>query len=209
LSPTKKIDEFKESYFEVKTPLVSKLFKKRIRIAVEIASIKENYVVLDVGCHTGYLLKFIHFLNPLTKLYGIDNDPYGPSNTKIENCELQTADVRKIPFDEKYFDVIFAMDVLEHVENDLDMAINEIGRVLKPEGIVILSGPTESWFYSLCRFFYIGKFRYAGHKRTVYDIEKMFESSGFQLIEKRSLPGFPLPPLFRITKFKKTVERNT
>ena len=204
---SKNIDQFNEAYYEVKTPLVQKLFKTRIKSAMELASVKDDDIVLDVGCHTGYLLKLIHYLNPSPRLYGIDNHPYGPSTTKIENCELKVADVRKIPFESKYFDVVFTLDVLEHVEDDLDAAIKEINRVLKPAGIAILSGPTENWFYRLCRFFYIGKFRYAGHKRTVYDIEKAFESNGFKLIEKKLLPGFPFPELFRITKFKKIIEQ--
>ena len=158
-------------------------------------------MILDVGCHTGYLLKIIHNQNSLVKCYGIDIDD-AVLNPIVEDCDLRKADVRNLPFQDKYFDTVFATDVLEHVE-EIDKAIKEIQRVLKTNGVAILCGPTESWFYQLCRFFYIGKTHYGGHKHTIYDIEKMFQSNGFQLLEQKSLPEFPIPELFRISKFKK------
>jgi len=41
------------------------------------------------------------------------------------------------------------------------------------------------------------------HVHTVYEIEKKIQFKGFQLVNKKSLPGFPIPELFRISKFKK------
>ena len=194
-------NDLKDEYFEVRTPFVQKIFKNRLKVAVELAVIKNESMILDVGCHTGYLLKMIKNQNSSTKCYGVDIDD-AVLNPIVDNCDLRKADVKNMPFNDKYFDIVFATDVLEHVD-EIDTAVKEIKRVIKSNGVAVLCGPTESWFYQLCRFLYIGKFRYGGHKHTIYDIEKIFESNDFKLIKQKSLPGFPFPELFRISVFKK------
>ncbi len=49
-------------------------------------------------------------------------------------------DLRKIPFPKESFDVIFASHVLEHIPED-GLAIKEIRRVLRPNGLAILPVP--------------------------------------------------------------------
>lgn len=195
-----KIEDLKVPYnVETKMPLVTKLFKKRLKTAIRLASLRENSIVLDAGCHKGYLLKMIQNLG-LIDLHGIDISP--AILQPFLSCDLRRADVRNIPFPDSYFDVVFALDMLEHVD-EIELAIKEINRVLKVNGFAVLSGPTESWFYKFCRFLWLGKLTTEAHKRSVYDIERVFQHSSFQLIEEKSLPGFPVPELFRISKFKK------
>lgn len=50
---------------------------------------------------------------------------------------------KQFPFSRKYFDIIIAMDVIEHVQ-DTDSFINEIKRVLKKDGAIILTTPNYS-----------------------------------------------------------------
>jgi SAM-dependent methyltransferase len=54
-----------------------------------------------------------------------------------------TVDIRKLPFADGSYDVIFASHVLEHVDRDAD-ALAEIKRVLSPKGIAILPVPVVS-----------------------------------------------------------------
>jgi len=200
-----KVDETKSKKlpqmpYEKKIPFVSNLYEKRIKIAMKFAQLKDNSVILDVGSREGYLLKTIRKFNTSCKCYGIEKDKRVLK--EIETCDIRLADARKIPFNEEFFDVVFVLSVLEHIE-EIEKSINEIRRVLKPEGVVILSGPTESWFYKFCRVLYRGKLEHEEHVHTIYGIEKKFEANGFQLIKRESLPGFPIPELIRISKFKK------
>ena len=181
-------------------PFVSNLFRKRIEASTQFASLNENSVILDVGCKDGYLLKTIRNYNQSCKCYGIEKNP--KVLEMIKTCDVRVADVTDLPFENNFFDKVFVLDVLEHVE-ELDKAIEEIKRVLKTHGNVILSGPTETWFYKLCRLFYRHMIDFEEHVHTVYGIEKKFQLKGFQLINQKSLPGFPIPELFRISKFKK------
>jgi len=181
-------------------PFVSNLFRNRVKIALQLADIKSNSTVIDVGCGSGYVLKKIRKLNFSCDRYGIE---IGRKHLEeLEENHFRQADARKIPFSKEFFDTVFVLDVLEHIK-ELDVAIDEIRRVLKPNGVVILSGPTESWFYKLSRFLWLRRVDYIEHVFTVYDIEKQFESKGFKLISRKRLPGFPIPTLFRISKFKK------
>jgi ubiquinone/menaquinone biosynthesis C-methylase UbiE len=128
------------------------------------------------------------------------------------DCKFQIADVKKLPFESSIFSLIFALDVLEHIKDDFNMAIKEITRVLRPGGTVILSGPTESWAYRLGRLvlFYLTKNssrqeRHDSdyHYRTIYQLESEFVNHGFLMSVEAKLPKFPLPTLFRIDRFEK------
>lgn len=186
--------------YEMKIPLVSNLYKNRIKIAIKFAQLKDDSVILDVGSRDGYLLKTIRNFNTSCKCYGIEKDQRVLE--EIETCDVKLGDARQIPFEAKFFDIVFVLSILEHIE-EIEIAINEIRRVLKPEGLVILSGPTESWFYKFCRLLYAHKLEHEEHVHTIYGIEKKFEANGFQLVKRKSLPGFPIPDLHRISKFKK------
>ena len=195
-------------------PLTKKLFLDRIKTAINFSQIENNSIILDVGVDTGQLLKTIRMSNNSCECWGIDVES-GIERLQIKNCKLQVADVQKLPFADNYFDIVFVLDILEHVKQ-ADIGIKEIHRVLKPDGFVILSGPTESWFYKLCRFIQFGvinkniirnKSGFRGeidyHFHTVYELEDKFLKRGFKKISKKDLPGKPLPTLFRVTKFQK------
>jgi ubiquinone/menaquinone biosynthesis C-methylase UbiE len=57
---------------------------------------------------------------------------------------IKIYDGKKIPFDDKIFDIVFTSNVLEHV-SDLQMFNTEIARVLKPDGITIHVVPSAAW----------------------------------------------------------------
>src|SRR5437588_12563829 len=122
---TRENEEFK-GYYDAPNAQVSKIFKSRIKNALELATINEKSIVLDIGCQFGHLLKFIREKKPQAKLCGIDSESYGLRNSEIENCELGVADARNMPFQNEYFDLSFAMDVLEHIDDGLNTAIKEI-----------------------------------------------------------------------------------
>jgi|SRR5438552_2946743 len=195
----REIQDLEEDYFDIRMPLVNRIFVNRLKTAIKLSSLEDYSIILDVGCNRGYLLKMIQNLG-VANLHGIDISP--AILKPLLDCDLRRVDVRNMPFDDKYFDIVFVLDVLEHVE-DLNSAVKEINRVVKSNGIVIMSGPTESWFYVLCRFLWQRKTKYHEHVRSVYEVEKAFQPNGFELIQQKSLPGFPLPQLFRITKYKK------
>jgi len=112
-------------------------------------------LVLDVGCGRGLML--IGAAKRLTsgKAIGIDlwsqedqadnSSAAALSNAVAENVmeriEIKTADMRQLPFPDNYFDVIVSSWAVHNVEaeGDRQKALDEIIRVLKPNGRVLLS----------------------------------------------------------------------
>lgn len=185
--------------------LVRRLFWNRIHESVKSAEIKDNYRVLDAGCGIGYLLRVIRDKNQKCRLYGID------INENISRLDLdaniQIADLRKLPYKDSFFDVVFALDVLEHLKNPNE-AILEIRRVLKKSGKLVITGPTESLAYKLGRFIIKGTFSMdtgpcSAHYYSIYEIEKFIKQNKFEIIKKKNIPRIPLLSLFKLMVFKK------
>jgi len=203
-----------EKLYNHTNPLVRSIFRGRVQAALSLAQIEDNSILLDIGCGAGHLLKSIRESNPTSECWGTDVCEY--EGVKTINCKFQLADVIGLPFKENYLNIVFALDILEHIKNDVDKAINEIYRVLKPKGIAILSGPTESQFYRFCRslLFYQSKKKRKSsellsgqeidyHYHSIYELEQKFVEHGFNLIKRKSIPALPLPSLFRVSKFQK------
>jgi len=60
--------------YENRFPLISGIFNQRLTTSIDLASIKDNSVILDIGCFEGYLLNLIRTQNSSCKLYGIDQN---------------------------------------------------------------------------------------------------------------------------------------
>jgi ubiquinone/menaquinone biosynthesis C-methylase UbiE len=91
--------------------------------------------VLDIGCATKWPVKLlpssyyyigIDFLNTAKNWYKTQPDVYG--------------DAQKLPIASSSIDSVLLLDVLEHLQNP-DQALNEIFRVLKTNGALILQVP--------------------------------------------------------------------
>jgi 2-polyprenyl-3-methyl-5-hydroxy-6-metoxy-1,4-benzoquinol methylase len=85
--------------------------------------------------------------------------------------------------------------VLEHVDH-LEDLIGRFRSILQPGGTIIISGPTESDFYKVCRK--IAGFRKHYHVRSISDIERSFKAGNFTLAEKYKLPGWLPLRLFEV-----------
>lgn len=100
----------------------------------------EKISILDIGCGTG------DFLNEAKKqgwkIFGYE--PNEKARTIAENKNINLIEDLNNYSDEK-FDVITMWHVLEHVP-DLDNQINQIKKLLKPEGLLIIAVPNFKSF---------------------------------------------------------------
>ncbi len=71
------------------------------------------------------------------------------------NADLRVMDAERLEFEENTFDMVYSYGVLHHTP-DTQKAINEIHRVLKPNGNVIILLYSKSWQHYVMRVFVAG-----------------------------------------------------
>jgi SAM-dependent methyltransferase len=91
--------------------------------------------VLEVGCGTGAMAERIHALPGVT-LVATDFSPRFVELTAARGVDARQADICYLPFEDDAFDVVFAGWMLYHVR-DLERALNEVRRVLRPGGTFV------------------------------------------------------------------------
>src|SRR6185503_12873333 len=99
--------------------------------------------VLDVGCGDGIVTRFLF---PAGVAAGLDlNYREVRRARKIAvHGGVQVASATHLPFRDRSFGGVFSNCVLEHV-SPLDRALREIGRVLRPQGLLLTTVPTPRW----------------------------------------------------------------
>jgi SAM-dependent methyltransferase len=103
--------------------------------------------VLDAGCGTGAILAM---LAGQARPVGIDLMPEAIRFCRIRKQNLTAAaSVVALPFADGSFDAAVSLDVLCHRSIiDKRAPLLEIGRVLRPGGVLILNLPAYQWLYS-------------------------------------------------------------
>lgn len=104
--------------------------------------------VLDIASGEGYGSNLLAgFADQVTGV-DISNETILHAQTTYikENLRFKQGSVLDIPFEKESFDIVFSFETLEHVLDQRKM-ISELKRVLKPDGILIISTP-EKLVYS-------------------------------------------------------------
>jgi len=119
-----------------------KMTKDRIRSAVKFTNI-ESGKLLDIGLGCGFFEKIIKKEKPKINLYGIDISKSAIKKIKQNSIGVfKIGSVLEIPFKQNFFDVVIALEVLEHIPaTEIFSVYKEIKRVLKKKGKLILSIP--------------------------------------------------------------------
>lgn len=145
--------------------------------------------VLDLGCGTGHMLSHLQDLG--AEVAGAD-----PSARALELAQgrglerLFEALAPGLPFAEEQFDLVIALDVLEHVEDDV-AALQEMRRVASPGGKAVLFVPAVRGLWSRCD-------ELVGHRRryTKKELQDKLVRAGFAVERMTYLfPAFLLPAM--------------
>jgi SAM-dependent methyltransferase len=95
-------------------------------------------IVLDVGSADG---PSVGWLSDAARRVALDIDPRGLAPGGV--C----ASAMQLPFADATFDVVAAFDVVEHCDPE-SAVLAELGRVLSPEGRLLVSVPAYQWAWS-------------------------------------------------------------
>lgn len=162
--------------------------------------------ILDVGCGTGANLLM---LSEYGEAEGVDI-----SEDALAFCRERGLDkVRlgageKLPYEDGTFDLVTALDVVEHMDDDL-AGLREMRRVLRPGGRVLLFVPTFMFLWGL-------QDDVSNHRRRyrLPELRRVLEQAGFE-IERTTyanitffLPILLMRQLMRLTGLKADSENN-
>ena len=103
--------------------------------------------ILDVGCGTGAILKQLG--NPERNV-GIDLAPEAISFCRERGLSnVEQGDIHALPFPDASFDAVICSSVLYHQwVSDIEGAVREMGRVLRPGGLVLVNVPAFAFLHS-------------------------------------------------------------
>lgn len=195
--------------------------KKRVKIIINLLTIHKEDRLLEIGCGAGNVIEKA----PRGKLYGVDISSYILNKAKQrqhKNVFLFQGDAQNLPCKDQIFSNIICSEVLEHVLNPLD-ALHEMSRILKTNGVAIISIPNESLINCLKRILVRMRiFRWFLNRRGEYQqmpqrmndewhlhslkLEQWLDLFGrsFEVAQVRKVPFFwlPLRYVIRIEKLK-------
>jgi len=152
--------------------------------------------ILDIGCGTGANLEY---LGDYGSVVGLDY-----AREALDFCRLRKhrnlvrGDAERLPFKEGAFDLITALDLLEHIDDS--KAAEGFSKALKPGGHLILTVPAFRFLWS--------KHDEALHHKRRYSksqLKQVLESTGF-VVEKIGYWNFFLfLPVASVRLIKKNI----
>lgn len=109
--------------------------------------IVKGKVVLDIACGSGYGTRILS--ESAAKVYGVDINKktikYAEENYSSSNIEFKLGDGENIPLADNTVDVLITFETIEHIK-DYKKFLTEVSRVLKPDGLAIISTPNDLEF---------------------------------------------------------------
>jgi glycosyltransferase involved in cell wall biosynthesis len=156
-------------------------FLRRFRLNKVLAHIDGWKVVCDIGC--GKHMALLKIISPLSKqCIGIDKKlpSINYANIVVKEFDLDN----RIPLADQSIDVVTLLAVLEHLDKEVEI-IQEIKRILKPDGKLLITVPAEK-AKSVLEFLsntlhVISREEVLDHKRyyTIEKLKKLLMDQGF------------------------------
>jgi len=170
--------------------------------ALAMLDIDEDDEVLDVGCGTGFATEGL--LERVDHVYGLDQSPHQLQKAydkfgKHGRVRFHLGDAERLPFVDDAFDVVWSSGSIEYWPDPV-ATLEEIRRVTKPGGQVLVVGPNEPSQPVRRRLANATMLFY-----TDDEAQRMFEAAGFESIRHR-LMGPSYEPDIAITTVARVPE---
>ena len=195
-------------------------FMDKYRMHAILKVIEHNQIssILDNGCGSAVISR--ELAKSGYEVTGFDiSEVLLAQIPKIKNLKLMVGDCDELPFKDSSFDCIICSEVLEHIK-DNQLTIVEITRVIKKDGVVIITVPNLAGYDSLdgkfkiitapirfVNFFLrllhlpeVYKYGYSTHFHKLFPWEwkKLLEANGLEVLQDQSVfISFWFPDILR------------
>ncbi len=198
-APQGALDEAAFPAYSHPNPIINFLFWERLYRVMRFLEREAPYdIVLDFGCGSGVMLPFLARLSRRVVAVDVDLAPLERIRERMEfPSNITVYDARESEgsaYAAAPFDVILALDVLEHVE-DLERTLRHLCGLLRPGGYIVISGPTENLAYRIGRALAGPEYSGDYHVRGIYEIRRALESHAH--VHRLATLFYPVP-LFEI-----------
>lgn len=158
--------------------------------------------ILDLGCDDGILVKErIDKFVGTKDIWGVDIDQEVLGKAKKLGLKTSCLDLnnKKLPFKSNFFDVVEANQVIEHLWNT-DIFLEEIHRVLKPGGYLVISTENLSSWHNLFSLL-------LGFQAPSQDVSSKFRPGNpFSLCQDRPRPWTAHQRVFTLRGLREMLE---
>jgi SAM-dependent methyltransferase len=138
-----------------------------------------------LGCGTGFHL--ITLSRYSKNLIGTDMSLCALKECKKNinvDCDYIVCDIKKLPFKSNAIDFVWVSGVLHHIPRYLDVAINNISRILSHNGFVLIDEPNRLNFFNYINM-KLSKADPTGKERPISlnNIERLLKMNNFVALE--------------------------
>jgi len=174
--------DYDERAYNSSIPLQRYWQRKRFKILTDFINTEDaEQLVLDIGCGSSKVVQSI------PRVVGLDIDLKKLRFLKKKDLQLVRGDIKALPFRDGLFDVVVCSEVIEHLPEG-HFNLDEIKRVLKPGGRLILGTPDYSKkLWKIIEWFYYRLLpgAYASQHITHYTsagLKRLLEERGFKIL---------------------------
>lgn len=170
-----------------------KFLEDRQKIVARYLIDNPDALALDVGCGSGELVAVLAKKYQFVEGVDYSDIMVGRARKQVhaDNVNFVKSDCTLLPYEDARFDSVFALGLFDYVQN-MEAALNEICRVTKPSGRLILTFPKSPSLFMPLRIF-------TGLRNSLFSLppivntvsakrlQLLAESNGLKIVEKHSL----------------------
>jgi ubiquinone/menaquinone biosynthesis C-methylase UbiE len=129
--------------------------------------------ILDAGCGGGATMES---LRRYGSVRGMEISEEAVEYNRQRDREVSLGSIEQMPFADSSFDLVLALDIIEHVPDDLQ-ALRELYRILRPGGSLLVTVPALQMLWSAHDVI-------NGHYRryTLGELRNRVETAGFEVV---------------------------
>jgi len=163
--------------------------------------LQKDHSVLDIGCGSGLML---NALDAIATTSGMDmsNEAIQFSQEIFKGPIKQGSLPNNVPFPEESFDLITALDVVEHIDDDIE-SLKSIRNLLKGSGKAIITVPAYMFLWSSFDEMNEHKRRY-----TLPELRHKLITAGFQIEKISYFNSLLFPIVYFVRKLNNLIGRD-